>query len=285
MNNTHNTDLYAQIEALYASGLGYKAVADALGIGRSRVEKYIRKRGLSKSERKAPLAQEWQIEEIESLGRQGMGARYCARKTGLSVATCYAQLCKMGFGKAKPKNGQAIGHWGTSEIKEFGSLEAEHGRWWALAYKPKRASTHWYYRNHEAAKKRGAESAKARYYRIRHAPEYKAKQSARNAVSRIIRYTRGEWKKSVRTQELLGCTYAECVRHIERQFKRGMRWSNHGTIWEIDHIIPLCDWDLTDPAQLKRACNYLNLRPLHKSLNRPGLNAAAPDHSQMALAI
>ena len=44
--------------------------------------------------------------------------------------------------------------------------------------------------------------------------------------------------KELHTIEYLGCTIAEFKSHIEKQFKEGMSWNNHGE-WHIDHIIPL----------------------------------------------
>jgi hypothetical protein len=37
-------------------------------------------------------------------------------------------------------------------------------------------------------------------------------------------------------------------------------WSRNG--WHIDHIVPLDSFDLTNPDQVKTACNYTNLQPL-----------------------
>jgi hypothetical protein len=73
-------------------------------------------------------------------------------------------------------------------------------------------------------------------------------------------------KKGVRcyrTMEVTGCTMAELIRHLESQFNNGMNWTNHGLKgWHIDHIIPLCKFDLTDPEQQKKAFHYTNLQPL-----------------------
>jgi len=46
-------------------------------------------------------------------------------------------------------------------------------------------------------------------------------------------------KKSAHTMELLGCSLDFLRAYLERQFKRGMTWENHGNAWHIDHIIPL----------------------------------------------
>jgi hypothetical protein len=51
--------------------------------------------------------------------------------------------------------------------------------------------------------------------------------------------------------------------HIESLFKDGMSWDNYGYwTWHIDHIKPLCLFDLTDENQLKDAWSLKNLQPL-----------------------
>jgi hypothetical protein len=51
--------------------------------------------------------------------------------------------------------------------------------------------------------------------------------------------------------------------HIESLFKDGMSWDNYGYwTWHIDHIKPLCLFDLTDEKQLKEAWSLKNLQPL-----------------------
>lgn len=64
--------------------------------------------------------------------------------------------------------------------------------------------------------------------------------------------------------ESLGCSIEELKAHLERQFTEGMSWSNYGKGWEIDHIIPLAKFNLSDPEQIKKACNFMNLQPLWK---------------------
>lgn len=47
-----------------------------------------------------------------------------------------------------------------------------------------------------------------------------------------------------------------------------MNWGNwtridlHEKAWNIDHIIPLDNFDLTDEIQFKQAVHYTNLQPL-----------------------
>jgi len=63
----------------------------------------------------------------------------------------------------------------------------------------------------------------------------------------------------------LGCSMNFLRGYIEIQFKSGMTWENYGNgrnNWNIDHIIPLSKFDLTDKEQLVKACNFSNLQPL-----------------------
>jgi len=63
----------------------------------------------------------------------------------------------------------------------------------------------------------------------------------------------------------LGCTISELRVHLESKFQPGMSWRNYGKgrgKWHIDHIMPLCVFDLTDRQHVVLACHYLNLQPL-----------------------
>jgi hypothetical protein len=136
-----------------------------------------------------------------------------------------------------------------------------------------------YYANHEENKKKRADYAKKRYYKYKHTAEFKLRQIMRNVISRIARKTKS--KKSRKTNEYLGCTFQEARGWIEKQFRRGMSWENHGK-WEIHHKIPLAEWDLTDPQQLVRATHFTNLQPLWRQENR-SIGARLVGQHQMAL--
>jgi hypothetical protein len=69
--------------------------------------------------------------------------------------------------------------------------------------------------------------------------------------------------KSLHTMELIGCSIKELKEHLEKQFKPGMTWNNHGLYcWHIDHIIPCCNFDLTKIEEQKKCFHYTNLQPL-----------------------
>jgi hypothetical protein len=69
--------------------------------------------------------------------------------------------------------------------------------------------------------------------------------------------------------DLTGCTPIELKRYIQSKFIEDMDWNNHGLyskqspkVWNIDHIIPVKDFDLSLESERKLCFNYKNLRPL-----------------------
>lgn len=67
--------------------------------------------------------------------------------------------------------------------------------------------------------------------------------------------------KSLATEKLIGCSYEEFKVHIEKQFTNGMGWENR-KLWHIDHIIPICHFDLNNNEEALKAFHYTNCRPL-----------------------
>lgn len=65
--------------------------------------------------------------------------------------------------------------------------------------------------------------------------------------------------------KLLGCSINELKQYIENQFKPEMDWDNHGEIWEMDHIIGCCSFDLNKLEEQKKCFHYTNLQPLFKT--------------------
>lgn len=66
-------------------------------------------------------------------------------------------------------------------------------------------------------------------------------------------------------QSLVGYTLHDLREHIEKQFKPGMSWDNHGLYgWHIDHIIPksFFIFNSTDDVEFKYCWSLDNLQPL-----------------------
>jgi len=87
----------------------------------------------------------------------------------------------------------------------------------------------------------------------------------RNLRSRLNKALQGNYKSGSAVKDL-GCSIEFLREYLEKQFKEDMSWDNYGE-WHIDHIEPLCSFDLTDRVQLLKACHYTNLQPLWKKDN------------------
>jgi hypothetical protein len=97
--------------------------------------------------------------------------------------------------------------------------------------------------------------------------EQRIKRMLRCQARRIKQPLKRMGKRSLTTNELLGCSYAEARAWIESKFRRGMGWHNAGE-WEIDHVIPIAAFDLSNDAHVRRVNHYSNLQPLWKDENR-----------------
>ena len=64
-------------------------------------------------------------------------------------------------------------------------------------------------------------------------------------------------------------TCKRCNQKLEKKFKPGMTWENHGTVWHIDHKIPIAVFNFEKPDDIDfRLCWSLkNLQPLEASEN------------------
>ena len=84
----------------------------------------------------------------------------------------------------------------------------------------------------------------------------------RNISARVrLALKRVNVSKSANTAELVGCSIERLKSHLESQFLPGMTWENHGKVWEIDHIVAVNLFHLSDITQQKEAFNFLNLMP------------------------
>ena len=84
-------------------------------------------------------------------------------------------------------------------------------------------------------------------------------RSIRNRIRSIIIGSGGE--KSDSSFGLVGCSRDELMTHLQNQFTRGMAFNNYGK-WHVDHIVPCCKFDQSNPEDQKRCNHFTNLRPL-----------------------
>jgi len=104
-----------------------------------------------------------------------------------------------------------------------------------------------------------ARNKKYKQHRLENDIEFRLKKNLRARISNVLK---GDYKSGSAIRDL-GCSSKELKLYLESQFESGMSWDNYGLRgWHIDHIIPLCKFDLTNSQQFKLATHYTNLRPL-----------------------
>lgn len=97
--------------------------------------------------------------------------------------------------------------------------------------------------------------------KYRQTPQQRIYHAGLSALSEFLTRRRfgGKWLN------LLGCSIPEWVEYLESKFEPWMNWDNRGHgkgFWQIDHIMPAKDFDLTRPAQLQRFFHWSNTRPI-----------------------
>lgn len=101
--------------------------------------------------------------------------------------------------------------------------------------------------------------------RFNNDPQFKTRFKLKQKLRRLIlgKYDdRFSWY-------LVGCTKNQLRRHIESQFERGMSWDNYGVKgWVVDHIKPVCKFNLLDAGQVQECFHYSNLQPMWYEQNR-----------------
>lgn len=104
-------------------------------------------------------------------------------------------------------------------------------------------------------------------WRYHNDPVYKMGIILRSRARRELSKTKGEIGIDSYL-ELAGCTPEFLKNHIQSQFTEGMTWDNHCfSGWHVDHIKPLCSFDLNDNEEIKKAFHYSNLQPLWSEEN------------------
>ena len=65
------------------------------------------------------------------------------------------------------------------------------------------------------------------------------------------------------TTDLLGCSLLELKKYIEKNFQKGMSWSNWSQEgWHLDHIRPCSSFKLEDKEKRFVCFNWRNLQPI-----------------------
>lgn len=137
------------------------------------------------------------------------------------------------------------------------SNRAKHDKTYREKHKDRLKEYHrrYYMENRQRVNSRQVAYNKMRYHND---PTYKLAMNLRNRMRHAVR---GGTKVGSAIREL-GCSVIEFRKYIEDQFHAGMSWENHGTLWHIDHILPLANYDLTDRGTFRRLVHYTNMQPM-----------------------
>lgn len=96
--------------------------------------------------------------------------------------------------------------------------------------------------------------------RLRKDINFKLIKNLRNNILKKLKSN-----KSQSSIKYLGCSIPKYKLYLESFFEKEMNWSNHGLIWEIDHVIPISNFNLEREEEQFEAFNYLNTQPLFKT--------------------
>ena len=94
-------------------------------------------------------------------------------------------------------------------------------------------------------------------------PVFKLKHTLRNQFRKLIK----GFHKQNSVLTYVGCDVESLKTWLSDQFREGMTWENHGSVWHVDHIIPCSVFDFSDEDELSKCWNYTNLRPLFAEEN------------------
>jgi hypothetical protein len=101
---------------------------------------------------------------------------------------------------------------------------------------------------------------------------FKLKCNTRVLIGNSIK-NKGYTKQS-KTFKILGCSYEDFKKHLERQFTKGMTWENQGQ-WHLDHIYPVSL--AKDEQEVIKLNHYTNFQPLWAKDNLEKHNKIIPN--------
>jgi hypothetical protein len=73
--------------------------------------------------------------------------------------------------------------------------------------------------------------------------------------------------KNDTTMNYIGCNIQYFREWLEYNFTEEMNWENYGSYWSIDHIIPVCKFDLSLEDEKFKCWNWSNMMPVTVKYN------------------
>jgi hypothetical protein len=144
--------------------------------------------------------------------------------------------------------------------------KSPNGEWWVTKEKHAEKMEKSRARDRARYEKRKSSPDWKKYHRERHKERIKVDESYRiahnlrgNLSSQLKRFMQGKKVSAIRN---LGCTLPFLKAYLEVRFKDGMTWQNYGSVWNIDHVVPMASFDLSQESHQLEACHYTNLQPM-----------------------
>lgn len=268
-----------KLVALYRSGMGVKSCLDAMGVSRNKVSsatKHLKSIGVFEEGRRPPKGPK--PKPAETLISELCETISSELKNTLAAVKRNARLLD---DEVTGRSFQMRSYYSNLEESRAKSRANARKHYDRIKKDPilweKRKGAHRVYLRAYNQRRRKDPEAKAKdractkrwrknnMDRVRAYHRKMRKQPRQRAVHNLRKRLRNLCRKgqavSVRRAEFIGCSPLELVRHIERQFTRGMSWENYGK-WHVDHIRPCASFDLTDQEQVKQCFHFSNLQPL-----------------------
>lgn len=79
-------------------------------------------------------------------------------------------------------------------------------------------------------------------------------------------------KERKSSMDIIDCCKKQLCEWLEYQFDNTMSWNNYGSVWHIDHVIPINSFDMTKPTDVEVCFNWKNLQPLERFENQSKSN-------------
>jgi len=135
--------------------------------------------------------------------------------------------------------------------KEYKALDEDARKEW---FEKKRAE------REQASEARAAHRAAARKLRASfHMLLAQWKRPRKSMQAKVAKYNR--------TDNVMGCTLEFFLAWMEYCLELDMTMENHGTVWHIDHVVPIDAFDMTRPQDATRCFHWTNTQPLHSRTN------------------
>lgn len=132
----------------------------------------------------------------------------------------------------------------------------------------------YYLKNKEQIKQRKQKYIKENLDKIRESDRLRHQNNKlSHNISKSLAMALKGAKSERHWEDLVNYSIKQLKEHLESQFNENMNWSNYGSYWEIDHIIPqnLFHFNSTEDKEFQICWSLMNLRPLelHQNRSRP----------------